>query len=138
MALRQVGRVVGVPMFDADAKKYGKQILYGVAAAYLLSLAAAFLIALFGHADWIVVLGAFWLGTLLGTFLGFYAHEAEKWDPRALGASIWVIAGSSILLLLQYLVPKAGARELWFYPIGLIGGFIIGTIWEYADPLPDE
>jgi len=47
--------------------------------------------------------------------------------PRALGVAIWVIAGSSVLLLLQLLGPKAGAREIWFYPIGLFGGFIVGT-----------
>ena len=123
-------------MFDTDAKKYGRPILYGVGAAYVLSLLAAGLVALLGGADWIVVLGAFWLGALLGTLLGFYVQEAEEWDQRALAASIWVIAGSSVLLLLQFLVPSAGAREIWFYPIGLVGGFIIGTIWEYADPPP--
>jgi hypothetical protein len=125
-------------MFDADAKKYGQPILYGVVAAYALSLLVAFLVALLGGTDWIVVLGAFWLGALLGTLLGFYVQEAEKWDPRAIGASIWVIAGSSILLLLQFLGAKAGMREVWFYPIGLVGGFIVGTIWEYVDPPPPE
>ena len=120
-------------MFEADAKKYGRPILYGVGAAYVVSLIVAFLVALFGSADWIIVLGAFWLGALLGTLLGFYVQEAEEWDLRALGTSIWVIAGSSVLLLLQFLAPK-GAHEVWFYPIGLIGGFIVGTIWEYAEP----
>jgi hypothetical protein len=125
-------------MFHKDAKRYGKPILYGAGAAYLLSLLVALLVALLGGADWIVVLGAFWLGALLGTLLGFYVQEAEEWGPRALGTSIWVIAGSSILLLLQFLGPRASAREIWFYPIGLVGGFIVGTIWEYVDPPPPE
>jgi hypothetical protein len=125
-------------MFGSDAKKYGKPILYGVGGAYVLSLLIIFLVAFLERADWIVVFGAFWLGALLGILLGFYVQEAEEWDPRALRASMWIIAGSSILLLLQFLGPRASAREVWFYPIGLIGGFIVGTIWEYADPTPPE
>jgi hypothetical protein len=125
-------------MFDTDAKKYCKPILYGVGAAYALSLLVAFLVALLSGADWIVALGAFWLGTLLGTLLGYYLQEAEEWDSRALGASIWIAAGSSILVLLQFLAPKAGAREVWFYPIGLVGGFIVGTIWECTVRSPQE
>jgi hypothetical protein len=125
-------------MFGIDIQKHGKTILYAVVAAYLLSVLSAFLVAFLARLDWIVVFGAFWLGALLGTLLGFYVQEATEWDPRALRVSVWIVAGSSILLLLQLLGPKAGAREVWFYPIGLVAGFMIGTIWEYVDPPPSE
>ena len=29
---------------------------------------------------------------------------------------------------------SAYGQEYWFYPIGLVGGFIIGTLWGHADP----
>lgn len=115
-------------------QKLGLGFLYAVAFAYLASLFAAFGVAYRGKVDWLIVLGAFWLGMFLGTLLGFYVQEAEEWGSRALGVSIWVVAGSSTLVLLQFLNPSAGTREVWFYPIGIVGGFIVGTIWEYVDP----
>jgi hypothetical protein len=115
-------------------RKLGVGFLYIVAVAYFGSLLAAFLVAYRANIDWLIVLGAFWLGAFLGTLLGFYVQEAEEWGPRALAVSIWVVAGSSILVLLQFLSPATGVREVWFYPIGIVGGFIVGTIWEYVDP----
>ena len=115
-------------------RKLGIGFLYIVAAAYFGSLLVAFLVAYRANIDWLIVLGAFWLGAFLGTLLGFYVHEAEEWGPRALAVSIWVVAGSSILVLLQFLSPSTGVREVWFYPIGIVGGYIIATVWEYVDP----
>jgi hypothetical protein len=115
-------------------QKLGVVFLYIVAVAYFGSLLAAFLVAYRANIDWLIVLGAFWLGAFLGTLLGFYVQEAEEWGPHALAVSIWVVAGSSSLVLLQFLSPGAGVREVWFYPIGIVGGFIVGTIWEYVDP----
>lgn len=112
----------------------GLAFLYIVAVAYFGSLLAALFVAYRANIDWLIIIGAFWLGAFLGTLLGFYVQEAEDWGPRALAVSIWVVAGSSILVLLQFLNPSAGVREVWFYPIGIVGGFIVGTIWEYVDP----
>ncbi len=110
-----------------------------VASFYFVSLAAALAVAYRGKADWLVVLGALWRGVFLGTLVGFYVQEAEEWGPRALIVSIWVVAGSSTLVLLQFLNPTAGLREVWFNPLGVVGGFIVGTIWEYVDPpLPSK
>jgi hypothetical protein len=117
-------------------QKLGIGFLYTVALTYFGSLLVAFVVACRGKLDWLIVLGAFWLGAFLGTLLGFYVQETEEWGPRALAASIWVVAGSSTLVLLQFLNPGVGTRELWFYPIGIVGGFIVGTIWEYVDPPP--
>lgn len=113
--------------------------LWAIAAVYFVSLSMAFVVAYRSKADWLIILGALWLGVFLGTLVGFYVQEADEWGPRALTTSIWVVAGSSTLVLLQFLNPSAGLREIWFYPLGIVGGFIVGTVWEYVDPpLPSK
>ncbi|KRQ09156.1 hypothetical protein [Bradyrhizobium manausense] len=120
-------------------KKLGIGFLWAIAAIYFVSLSVALVVAYRSKADWLVILGALWLGVFLGTLVGFYVQEADEWGPRALTTSIWVVAGSSTLVLLQFLNPSAGLREIWFYPLGIVGGFIVGTIWEYVDPpLPSK
>lgn len=117
-------------------RRLGIGFLSAVAAIYFVSLSVAFVIAYQSKTDWLVILGALWLGVFLGTLVGFYVQEADEWGPRALTTSIWVVAGSSTLVLLQFLNPTTGLREIWFYPLGIVGGFIVGTIWEYVDPPP--
>jgi len=120
-------------------KKFGIGFIWAIAVVYFVSLSVAFVVAYRSKADWLVILGALWLGIFLGTLVGFYVQEADEWGSRALTTSIWVVAGSSTLVLLQFLNPSAGLREIWFYPLGIVGGFIVGTIWEYVDPpLPSK
>ena len=82
-------------------------------------------------ADALVLFGSFWLGALIGLLLGFNVHESEQGDQSVLGACAWAIAASIVFVLLRYL---GDPHELWFYPMGLVGGFIIGTLWKYAAP----
>jgi hypothetical protein len=86
----------------------------------------------------VAVVGAFWLGALIGMSLGFYVQEEPKWDRQALKASLQLIAGASIVGLFHFLSHNnsysAHGQEYWFYPMGLVGGFIIGTLWSHADP----
>lgn len=105
-------------------RKLGFGFLWTIAAIYFVSLVCAFVVAYRGSVDWLVVLGSLWLGAFLGTLVGFYVQEAEEWGPRALTTSIWVVAGSSTLVLLQFLNPTSGLREVWFYPLGIAGGLL--------------
>jgi peptidoglycan/LPS O-acetylase OafA/YrhL len=116
------------------AKKHGRFILASVAGVYLISLAVCIYLACKSSMNWIVLIGAFWLGALVGMLLGFYVQEAKIWDHRALAASIGAIAGISIIYLLQVLSLDKAVPEIWSYPMGLVGGFMIGTIWEHAEP----
>lgn len=122
------------------AVSWSRWILAATAVLYAISLVVCVVLAFCTSMDWTVILGAFWLGALIGTLLGFYVQEAETWQLGALSGSVSVVAGSGVIGFLQYLTHNAGAanvgatRELWFYPIGLVGGFIIGTLWEHADP----
>lgn len=75
----------------------------------------------------------------MGALLGFYVQEAEKWHLGALTGSVSAVVGSGVIALFQYLSHNTGAaREIWFYPIGLVGGFIVGTLWEHADPAQEK
>jgi membrane associated rhomboid family serine protease len=91
--------------------------------------------------DWLVSIGAFWLGFVIGLLIGFFAQEAQLFDEKALTRGIGTIAGGGIFaggifVLLRFAAPDA-MHEIWFYPMGLVGGFIVGTIWVWADP-PDS
>jgi len=117
------------------ALRWGRRILAGTAILYAVSLIVCVVLAFQSSTDWMVLLGAFWLGALIGALLGFYVQEAETWQLGALAGSVSTVAGSGVIAFLQYLNHNTGVtREAWFYPIGLVGGFIVGTLWEYADP----
>jgi uncharacterized membrane protein YadS len=66
-------------------RKVGIGFLCAVALAYFATVFFALLVAYRGKVDWLIVLGALWLGVFLGILLGFYVQEAEEWNPRAMG-----------------------------------------------------
>jgi hypothetical protein len=88
--------------------------------------------------DWMVATGAVCLGILIGILVGFYVQEEIKWDRRALVGAISAFAGGGVMALIHSLVSNGAPREFWLYPVGLLGGFIVGTIWEYLDPGTNE
>jgi hypothetical protein len=77
--------------------------------------------------------GAASLGTLIGMLTGFFVQEAKEWDKHALSSTVLVLIGGAVLGFMHWASPS-GAHEVWFYPIGLLAGFGLGTIWEVIDP----
>jgi hypothetical protein len=77
--------------------------------------------------------GAASLGVLIGVLTGFFVQEAKVWDKQALSSAALVLTGGGVLGFMHWASPT-GANEVWFYPIGLLAGFGIGTIWEVVDP----
>jgi len=90
--------------------------------------------------DWMVAIGAISLGLLMGILVGFYVYEEPKWDRRALIGAISTFAGGGAMALIHSLVSSGGPREYWLYPVGLLGGFLIGMIWDsiYEHFHPDK
>jgi hypothetical protein len=77
--------------------------------------------------------GATSLGVLIGMLTGFFVQEANEWDRHALSSAVLVLAGGGVLGFMHWASPT-GAHEIWFYPIGLLAGFGLGTVWEVVDP----
>lgn len=85
--------------------------------------------------DLLPAVGGAFLGLIIGMLVGFYAQEAEVWTRQAMTASVAVLTGAGALALLRY--NAADPHGVWYYPIGLVVGFGLGTIWAAID-VPDE
>jgi hypothetical protein len=86
--------------------------------------------------DWIIAAGSGCLGFLVGVFLAYFVFELDKMDHKALYAAVGVIGGASVIAIFHLLggLHVDSRREYWFYPMGLLVGFIAGTIHEYIAP----
>jgi hypothetical protein len=43
------------------------------------------------------------------------------------------LLGGGVLGFMRWAAPTSG-QEVWYYPIGLLAGFGVGTIWDTIDP----
>jgi hypothetical protein len=77
--------------------------------------------------------GATSLGVLIGMLTGFFVQETNEWDKHALSSAALVLVGGGVLGFMHWASPT-GAHEIWFYPIGLLAGFGLGTVWDVVDP----
>jgi O-antigen/teichoic acid export membrane protein len=117
------------------SRNWCRTIFTATVILYLVSLVGCLCFAYLNSMSVVTIVGAFWLGVLIGMSFGFYVQEEPKWNGQALIASLQLIAGASIIGLFHFLSQhNSYGQEYWFYPIGLVGGFIIGTIWHHADP----
>lgn len=81
--------------------------------------------------DWIIAIGALCLGVLIGALVGWYFSEQNKTTPLVLGVSISALVGSSVLAMFSFLAGLKGpTHEYWFYPMGLLIGFVIVIVLE--------
>jgi hypothetical protein len=76
--------------------------------------------------DLITVLGVTCLGILVGVLVGYYVNEAKKMDYSVLQGSIWVLAGAGVVAVFSLVGGShEPTREYWFYPMGLLVGFLV-------------
>jgi ABC-type enterochelin transport system permease subunit len=123
-------------VFEAFCKRYGKYILLTAVTIYLASLGICIWGSVSSRASAALPpIGAFWLGTLIGMLLSFYVLEAETFTGKALGSAVSAITGAGVLALLRWVDCNP---EIWLYPMGLMSGFLIGTIWEFTEPRQTE
>lgn len=75
------------------------------------------------------------LGILIGILVAYYVEEAEEMNFKVLSSSIWILAGTSVIAIFRLIDPQSTTKdEYWFYPVGLLAGFALGTgiewFWE--------
>ncbi len=82
--------------------------------------------------DTVIVAGATCLGSAIGALLTFYFYDAGT-SPRKITAIIFALAGCSVLAMFGFLAGiKAPTPEYWFYPAGLVLGFVVvSSLWHY-------
>ena len=86
--------------------------------------------------DWIIAAGALSLGILIGAIVGWYFSESKIITLTVLAGCISALVGSSVLAMFSFLAGKsAPPHEYWFYPVGLLIGFVIviGLEMTYYD-----
>jgi hypothetical protein len=57
-------------------------------------------------------------------------------DHKALYAAVSVLGGVSVIAIFHLLggLHAESRREYWFYPIGLLVGYLLGTLYELRWP----
>lgn len=73
--------------------------------------------------DWIVASGAGALGLMLGALTGWLARDAKTLQEKVIGTAIFILAGAWVLSLMTG--GGRPTRDYWFYPLGLLIGFLI-------------
>jgi hypothetical protein len=73
--------------------------------------------------DAIVAMGAGALGLMLGVLTGWLVRDAKTLQEKVIGTAIFILAGAGVLNL----ITGSGrpTRDYWFYPLGLLIGFLI-------------
>ncbi len=84
--------------------------------------------------NWIVAIGALCLGILIGILVAYFVEEAKEMTFRVLSSAIGVLAGGGVIAIFHLMGTSKPSDEYWFYPIGLLVGFGIGTYmnWLYT------
>lgn len=80
-------------------------------------------------------IGAACLGLVLGAIAGCYFGEARRLTWGVLTGTVGIIAGAGVVAAFQMLSTYAHpGRAIWFYPIGLLPGFLYGVYFLAYDP----
>lgn len=84
--------------------------------------------------NWIVIVGTTCLGILIGILVAYFVEEAKVMSFGVLSSAIGVLAGGGVLAIFHLVGATKPMDEYWFYPVGLLLGFTIGTYlnWLYS------
>src|SRR5215210_3371381 len=77
--------------------------------------------------SYLIAFGILFIGLMTGIILAYYIERAETITTKLLGSSMSILMGTGLLTAFSqgHLLD-----EHWFYPVGICGGFILGTSLE--------
>ena len=84
--------------------------------------------------DWFIVAGTMSLGVVVGCLVAYFVEEAPKLNERVVYSAIGIFGGSAVVALFHLIGASHYMREFWGYPIGLLFGFVAGSIYERFSP----
>ena len=77
----------------------------------------------------IAALGVGSLGGVVGILIGLYAAYLRSDQPKNLTVLIGAIGAAAVFGVLTLFREQAGlGMEIYFYPIGLLAGFVVGFL----------
>jgi hypothetical protein len=84
--------------------------------------------------SWVVATGTLCLGILIGILVAYFVEEAKEMSFRVLSSAVGILAGGGVIGIFHLIGGTKPTEEYWFYPIGLLIGFAIGTYinWFYT------
>ncbi len=72
----------------------------------------------------IIAFGACCLGILIGILVAWYIWETAKLTLNVLVSAIAIFAGSGVLAIFRFLGGADPDPNYWWYPVGLLIGFM--------------
>ena len=73
--------------------------------------------------DVVPALGALSLGIVIGWLVRYFIRRFKEFGPQALGLVVSIMLGGAVVKFLE-----ADRTVWWFYPIGLLLGFVLYTV----------
>ncbi len=81
----------------------------------------------------IPAIGATCLGIVVGLLIRYFIRRFKRFTPQVFGSLLSIVLGGTTIRLLS-----GDQQIVWFYPIGLLLGFILYTLFDiWVARLPD-
>jgi hypothetical protein len=80
--------------------------------------------------DYLAIIGFCCLGAFVGLIVGWFVNQEAEPDSKSY-SSIIIAVGSTVASFIPFFSRTTG-REIWFYPIALLGGLMTAPFFDVA------
>jgi peptidoglycan/LPS O-acetylase OafA/YrhL len=75
--------------------------------------------------DWVIIVGCLALGALIGGLVCHFVVGVREFGLRELSGAVSILSGAGVIAIFHFIGGGGNFREYWFYPVGLLLGFIV-------------